>query len=392
MQVGIYNEPSGTMGGSEYLVSVIADALATQHDVEIVHHNPTLTLDQLRSLSGLSLGRVTLRHVTRDEAPDPRLPRGFRHFPERYRTQKAWHAALSRPYDLFINSTHGIPPFCHARRGVLLTLFPVHSRRRLWPWVEPGHPAALRRAHNLFFDWMWRRRFRSYQQRFSISRYTREWTKAWWLVDTDVLYPPVDTRFDGTSAKANLILSVGRFSTFSHSKRQLETMRTFCDLCRTLPGGWQYYSVGGLLDNPADREYFERVSRVAAECGARVLPNVARGTLRDLLARAKVFWHAAGYDAAPDAGPFEAEHFGIATVEAMAAGAVPVVCDHGGQSEIVEHGRSGFLWSTLDELRAFTRRLIDDDSLRTTMAAAAQARAAAFSRERFVTAVEQIVG
>jgi glycosyltransferase involved in cell wall biosynthesis len=391
MHVGVYNEPSGTMGGSEYLVSVIADALAARHDVEIVHHNPRLTLEQLRAQSGLALNRVTLRRVSREEAPDPRVPKGFRKLRHRYDVQRAWHATLSRPYDVFINSTHGVPPFCHARRGVLLTLFPLYSRRRMWPWVEPGPPTTERRALTLYFDWMWRRRFGSYQDRFSISRYTRHWTKAWWNVDTDVLYPPVDTRFE-ESSKADLILSVGRFSTYSHSKRQIETMRAFCEMKATLPGDWSYYSVGGLIANPDDQAYFDEVSRIAATCGARAIPNVARRALRDLFARAKVFWHAAGFGAAANAGPFEAEHFGISTVEAMAAGAVPVVYDQGGQSEIVEHGSSGFLWSTLDELRTFTERLAGDETLRNTMATAARARAAMFSRERFVAAVDRIVG
>jgi glycosyltransferase involved in cell wall biosynthesis len=68
----------------------------------------------------------------------------------------------------------------------------------------------------------------------------------------------------------------------------------------------------------------------------------------------------------------------------MAAGCVPVVINKGGQSEIVEHEISGFVWETLDELKAFTARLISDDNLRGRMSVAARKRAQMFSRETFL--------
>jgi glycosyltransferase involved in cell wall biosynthesis len=49
------------------------------------------------------------------------------------------------------------------------------------------------------------------------------------------------------------------------------------------------------------------------------------------------------------------------------------------------HGVSGFLWSSLSELREHTARLIADPRLRATMAEAARVRAAQFSRAAFET-------
>ena len=40
------------------------------------------------------------------------------------------------------------------------------------------------------------------------------------------------------------------------------------------------------------------------------------------------------------------EHFGITTVEAMAAGCVPVVIDKADQREIVRHVTDGYRWTT----------------------------------------------
>ena len=59
---------------------------------------------------------------------------------------------------------------------------------------------------------------------------------------------------------------------------------------------------------------------------------------------AAVYWHATGLDEDIDDDPVRAEHFGITTVEAMSAGAVPVVIAAGGQPEIVRDGVDGFLF------------------------------------------------
>ena len=82
----------------------------------------------------------------------------------------------------------------------------------------------------------------------------------------------------------------------------------------------------------------------------------------------------------------------IAAVEAMAAGAVPVVINKGGQPEIVQHGVNGFVWNTLDELKTYTQQLAEDPALRSRMSAAARVRAQDFSRERFVDCMSAACG
>src|SRR5260370_621248 len=81
---------------------------------------------------------------------------------------------------------------------------------------------------------------------------------------------------------------------------------------------------------------------------------------RELNGQSAIYWHAAGLGNDDAAHPEQTEHFGITTVEAMAAGCVPVVINKAGQRETVEHGVSGFLWDTPDELQRYTARLIED--------------------------------
>src|SRR5262249_44848574 len=99
---------------------------------------------------------------------------------------------------------------------------------------------------------------------------------------------------------------------------------------------------------------------------------------------AKVFWHAAGLNEDVDR-PELAEHFGIVTAEAMAAGCVPVVINRGAQPEIVEHGVSGFVWNSIEQLTEYTAFLYEDDPLRAAMSDASLARARAFAKEDSVS-------
>jgi glycosyltransferase involved in cell wall biosynthesis len=81
----------------------------------------------------------------------------------------------------------------------------------------------------------------------------------------------------------------------------------------------------------------------------------------------------------------------MTTVEAMSAGAVPVVLGSGGQREIVAHGSDGFLWEDLAGLSDYTTRLTRDERLRAQMGARAVASSARFSRAAFTESVNRIV-
>ena len=394
MRIGIYNEPSGgAPGGSESAVAVFAHALRRDHDVAIVHHRAGLQIQDLEALAGVPLDGVNLRLVPREDGPFGATAVPWR----RYRAARAWQSALSRPYDLFINSTHGLPPFCHARRGMLLVLFPFFrpAYTRFAPCGDTdGASAVWRSCRGSYASWEWRQRMDSYQLKAANSRFTRDWTRRLWGIDCQVLYPPVDTSSE-PCVKNDAIVSVGRFSQVGHTKKQMEMVSAFRDLRPFLPPGWTYHCVGALDDSRESRAYFEAVRETAEGSAIEILANLTRSALRRELARARIFWHAAGYGEDEGDHPERSEHFGIATVEAMAAGCVPVVIDRGAQPEIVEHGVSGFLWRTVDELRVFTRHLAEDEVLWRRMSDAARARARAFSRDalvrRFRTLLEPMV-
>lgn len=389
MKIGIHNEPSGGgIGGSEICVTILAEALAKSHEVEIIHHKKAFTRERLARYSGATLARVGLRYV----APEAYLFGSSWNPWRRYKNARQWRAHISDRYDLFISFVHGVPPFCHAPRGVLTILFPFYEPEGL---RAKGHipsgdlSQVIRGLKRAYHGWEWKRRVATYQEKSAISCFTQMWTKRRWGVECKVIYPPVNTAFDEVK-KDDVILSVGRFATEGHSKKQLEMLGAFDELLNELPD-WDYFTVGALSDSTRDRAYFEQVRIAAEKTGANAIPNIELPHLKGLYQRSKIFWHAAGFGEDEDR-PELSEHFGIATVEAMAAGCVPVVINKGAQAEIVEHGVNGFLWNTLGELKQFSLRVARDEHLRIRMAEAARCRAQEFSTANFLRQYSTLLG
>lgn len=384
MKVSIYNEPRGSgIGGSELVAALLAEELAKDHAVDLFHRIPSLTAERLAENFGTNLKGVQLRFIETDGVPPQPAGRNPRRY---YEASRRWLAELSESYDLFIAIVHGVPPFCHAKQGALIVLFPTPTA----PYVSPQGGfdlgAALRSpGKSLYQTWMWRRRMATYQVKTAISGFSSAWARRRWRVDCDVVHPPVDTRFDRVE-KEKSILSVGRFAIEGegHTKKQAEMLAAFRELENEGLPEWKYFCAGGLGDTPEHQAFFDALRKTAAGTQAQLLANIERDKLRSLYEHAAIFWHAAGLGEDETTRPIFVEHFGISTVEAMAAGCVPVVINKGGQREIVEHGVSGYLWETLDELKDYTRTLVNDEEKRTRMSEAARERSRLYSRDAFV--------
>lgn len=388
MKIGLHKEfGKGSIGGAEYSMVVLAEALSQRHDVEIVHHQAALTKEQLTQLFNADLERVTLRYVV----PQPRTAVRSLNPWRKYRAARARYAELSQSVDLFVSFTHGEepPPYCHAPVGMLVVLFPLSQRPRYWPYeykARAGAAYVKERWGRLYRDWEWSRRLCSYPVRAAISQFTRVWTQRLWGIDCQVFYPPVEVDFQ-RAEKANTILSVGRYCSLKKQDELAAAFRLMEDLHRR---GWQFLCAGG-IGAAAEQAYYDKVRQHGDECPMQAVANVGRHELKTRYEQAKVFWHAAGFGEDEETNPGQSEHFGIVTVEAMAAGCVPVVIRKGGQPEIVQHGVNGFLWDTLEELRHYTLLLANDEPLRARMAEAARARAQDFRKEKFVRRFAELV-
>ncbi len=367
------------MGGSEISVAVLAGALAKNHDVEILHRRPTMTVESLSQFASVDLRNVKLTIL---EPPSRKLL--ARHLWSRYLSERRAEAALSRTYDLFIAFTHGVPPYCAAPHSALLVLFPFSDLRAAS--AQSGNNILanmLAPLISIWRQWKWRASLGSYQIRLANSDFTRRWTKKRWDLDCQVVFPPVDIEVQ-SGKKGSRILSVGRFAVSGPGKKQIEMLQLFGQLKTSGHEDWNYDCAGGCGTSGAELAFLEKAQQLGAKCGANVTANIGQTRLKMLYQQAKIFWHAAGMDVDENLHPELAEHFGMTTVEAMAAGCVPVVINKGGQPEIVEHGVSGFLWNTPAEWRQYTIRLMQDEVLFQKMSGAARERSRRFSREAYV--------
>jgi len=194
-----------------------------------------------------------------------------------------------------------------------------------------------------------------------------------------------------TVSRAPDILTIGRFNWRGHKKNQDLLLEAFEDILDLLPKGWRFVLLGKLNDQPDNVQHFQALRRRCRRLPVAFEVDVSEQRKRELLGRASLFWHGTGLGKEEPAEAAEMEHFGIAVVEAMQAGAVPLCYHRGGPKEIVEHGQSGFVYRDVEELKAFTLALVARQGFQNSMRARAMERAARFTRSEFDRALGAFV-
>jgi glycosyltransferase involved in cell wall biosynthesis len=312
----------------------------------------------------------------------------------------------SADFDVFINGTYRSHSVNQAPVGLYYVHFPeppITSRRQTVDKIArvglgamkaaPRLPARLagvqRGLQRRVIDQSWSQ---SYTKFLSNSTYTAGWVKKLWDADSEIVYPPVRTTVK-PGKKVEVITSIGRFfdPSLGHSKKQHELLEAFTRMfsSREGIGSWKLAFVGGA--DGASRDYALAVRRGAIGLPVAVHLNAPREIVETTLATASIYWHGSGFGEDAELHPERFEHFGIAVVEAMAAGAVPVVFAAAGPAEIVRHAVDGFHWKTLDELQAYTRVLMNDEDLRSKMSVSAQERAADFGVDVFAARINALI-
>ncbi|MEK7263733.1 MAG: glycosyltransferase family 4 protein [Bacteroidota bacterium] len=204
-------------------------------------------------------------------------------------------------------------------------------------------------------------------------------------VRSHVLTPPIDDFFMEGIKKEKIILSVGRiFAGFYNQKRYDITTKAFREIAKDSLAGWEFHIVGSVAKDDASQKMLEHLLKINEGFPVYFHLNEPYDKLKEWYNRASIFWHAAGYGVDEEKYPEQTEHFGMSTVEAMSAYAVPVVVNNGGQKEIVQSGINGFLWNTTEELKEFTIHLAQNDDVRNLIAQNCRSRYFLFDRKRFV--------
>jgi glycosyltransferase involved in cell wall biosynthesis len=118
--------------------------------------------------------------------------------------------------------------------------------------------------------------------------------------------------------------------------------------------------------------------------------EVSRLELIKWYQKASIYWHGTGYRVNPKKEPEKVEHFGITTVEAMAAGNVPVVIGKGGQLEVVGPDLKKWTWLTKRDCVKKTAQVIRNQELRQKLQTQAQQQAEQFGPDEFTAKLNAI--
>ena len=186
------------------------------------------------------------------------------------------------------------------------------------------------------------------------SLFTQKWLKKF-NIESKVIMPYLDNKLINQkidfSKKEKAILSVGRFFSHLHSKRQDLIIKTFKKLKNRSKEFADYKLIlaGGLMDE--DREYFNSLKELADNDSSIVFkPNIELYRLYELYRLSDYFWHFTGYGVNEEDSPELVEHFGITPLEAIASGCLTFCYTTGGPRELIINNENGFLFTDADEL------------------------------------------
>ncbi len=378
-RIGVFDHTGASLGGGTLVAAHLAALLSRFYSVDLIRDWSNVSVQDLSSSFSLDLANVHSRSCDS-------MWESFG-VPGQYslRRQLQRSHELTSPYDLFICAGHWVPPFCYAPHGLIYCHFPID----LDGTQELANDARWAQRNGLdrwlrteAYHLAWQARLNGYEVILANSDFTAGWIRRRWGVRSEVVYPPVELEAQ-RAEKRNRIASIGRFFGIEpRCKGHLAQVAALRQFLSRVPDPWELWMIGSCYCEK-DRAYLSAVQEAARDLPIRFLVNVDRDAVLQALASAKVFWHTAGLFDKKAENPVFAEHFGMATVEAMRSRCVPIVVNSGGQREIVENGINGYLCEGVDDLEAHTALLAENDHLRAAMAIAAEQRSLEFSGPAF---------
>lgn len=352
MKIGIFDPYLDDIGGGEKYMMTLAQCLSDENSVEVFWSNPK-DLAKVEERFKLDLSKVKVTENI---------------FAPQYPTLK--RLKKSKEYDAIVVLSDGSLPL------VLSKKLYIHVQQPI-PGLRPSLKNFLKKTRVSDF--------------IVNSQFTKSFVDKEFGVKSKVLNPPVDINLKKLS-KGNLILTVGRFRVDKEGrdfKKHSVLIKAFKDMVDKGLRDWKLVIATSV--NEREKELFEEFKKSAKEYPVEFFVNIDNGELWNLYSRSKIYWHASGFGENLEEHPDLAEHFGISTVEAMGAGAVPVVINGGGQKEIVEEGKNGFLWSSIEELERKTIDLIENKNLWDDVSKEASKSWVRYSKENFCKELKTII-
>lgn len=356
MRIGIYDPYLDDLGGGEKYMMTIAQSLSDKHEVTVFWDNEQDVKELLRRFS-LNLTRVKIEK----NIFSPKIS-----FLKKLRE--------TARYDVIIFLSDGSIPFSLSKKLIL------HLQ-------QPLEHIETHSLKNML-------KFSRVSSVFCNSNYTLSFNKKKLShVYSTIIYPPIIIQKMNVK-KENIVLHVGRFRVrnvgIADYKKQEVMVDAFKQMVdKKMVKDWKF--VLAVSYKQEDEERFSLLVKSTKGYPISFLINQPNDKLWDIYNRAKIYWHASGYGEDLENHPEYAEHFGISTVEAMGAGAVPVAVNSGGQREIITNKKNGYLWESIEELQEKTEYLINNFDVWSEMSEQAAIRAQDFSYQKFQEKIVELV-
>jgi len=179
--------------------------------------------------------------------------------------------------------------------------------------------------------------------------------------------------FHGPRRGLNIII-VGRIFDDLQGKKQLEAIRAF-EKVRKRHHQAKLYVVGAAVTG--HESYLGQVREAAERTpGVELVVNAKKTHMIDMMFDSLIVWSITGMGRPEMDNPGDAEHFGLALVEAMSTGLIPIVLGKGGPVEITEGTAGAQIVKDEKELAEKTIKIMNrnKDHLRFRNAALERAR------------------
>lgn len=393
-RVGMIQPRLAGFGGLEKYGAHTIRTLADRYPLEVVCEQP---IDPATVQHAFDVALFDVRFRC-DARCNPKTPVGEGwSYRIAQRQAAADYRAVTRPYDVLVAQTLGLPLASGASRSVMLCHFPVvrdllvdPKAPRGWSGLLTSHGRQQRAIQ---------RRLGSWDRIIANSEFTRGWIRRYWDRDADVIHPPIELpEVADLREKRPWILGIGFFrppepeidGRWSYKRQELllDVFRALCDegFC-----GWELHLAGHRHNAPEVDAFVRGLEERAAGYPVHFHINCGHEELLSLYRQSSIFWHATGFGVDPERAPERMEHFGMVTAEAMGYGCIPIVVNRGGQPEVLGSSEAGCLWDTVEELKDYTRAVASDaGGLHRRMEHAAQ-RARYFGLPRFREQVATLV-
>ncbi|MDT8781819.1 MAG: glycosyltransferase [Candidatus Bathyarchaeota archaeon] len=195
------------------------------------------------------------------------------------------------------------------------------------------HSKRSKQLYLLLYKKMLERHLNKLTLIFCNSKYTKEFTEKYWcklgIPEPIVVYPPVEEPYWSNkplSERTNRVVYIARFIPQKRHDILKQLSITYPQI--------EFVSIGLLRET--EQDWFNDFSKNLPE-NYTLKPNISETEKISFLHDSTIYCHL-----------MEGEHFGIAPMEALASGCVPLVHNSGGMREFIPEE---FRWNTIESLK-----------------------------------------